>query len=95
MESDLSKFFIEGQNLDEIELKFDKDGSLFVSKNFLALASPVFERMFRTPFKEMKTNCVEMKGKDRNLFEKVLLRLHPRSQKQILGKYWCQRCRSS
>ena len=84
LESDL---FTKGQQWDEIELKFDDGQSLYTSKGFLACVSPVFDRMFRTECKEVMDNCIEMKGKDREMFKKILLRLHPNSQKPLAGMY--------
>ena len=84
LESDL---FTKGQQWVEIELKFDDGQSLYASKGFLACMSPVFDRMFRSECKEVTDNCVEMKGKDREFFKKILLRLHPRSQKPLTRMY--------
>ena len=72
---------------DDTELKFDDGQSLFVSKIFLAYASPVFERMFHSNFKESETNCVELKGKEYDVFLEMLLFLHPRLQTPYSGMF--------
>ena len=75
--------FTQGKYSDEIELKFDDGKSLFVSENFLAFASPVFERMFRSDFKEKNSRCIIMTGKDYSAFLEMLLHMHPRIRKKL------------
>ena len=75
--------FTQGKCSDEIELKFDDGKSLFVSENFLSLASPVFERMFKSDFKEKNFRCITMTGKDYSVFLEMLLHMHPRIRKKL------------
>ena len=75
--------FTQGKYSDEIELKFDDGKSLFVSENFLAIASPVFEKMFKSDFKEKNSRCVTMTGKDYSAFLEMLLHMHPRIRKKL------------
>ena len=78
--------FTQGNCSDEIELKFDDGKSLFVSENFLSLASPVFERMFKSDFKEKNSRCITMTGKDYSVFLEMLLIMHPRIGKKLPDK---------
>ena len=79
--------YAKGHQWDEIELKFDDGQSIYVSKGFLSYMSPVFQGMFRSECKEVTNNCVELKGKDREVFKKILLRMDPRSGKSFKSKY--------
>jgi uncharacterized membrane protein YpjA len=70
---------------DEVTLYFGKE-NLYVSKNFLCLASPVFEAMFRNEFREKKEKRVAMTWKSHEDFLDFLLCIHPRYQKEVNGK---------
>lgn len=84
-EFDKTNPFTKGSQFDEIELKFDKGESLFISKSFLSYASPVFKRMFQSQFKESSSKCVKLTGKNYNVFLDMLLNMHPRIGKPISG----------
>ncbi|XP_060607425.1 uncharacterized protein LOC132759633 isoform X2 [Ruditapes philippinarum] len=74
----ISKPFTEsGKCEDEVTLTFDDGQVLFVSQNFLILASPVFEAMFRGDFKEKQTRNVDLKGKKYDGFLEFLMCIHP------------------
>ncbi|XP_060569732.1 BTB and MATH domain-containing protein 38-like [Ruditapes philippinarum] len=74
----ISKPFTEsGKCKDEVTLTFDDGQILFVSQNFLILASPVFEAMFRGDFKEKQTRNVKLKGKKHEDFIEFLMCIHP------------------
>ena len=70
---------------DEVKLKFDDGRSLYVSKWFLSATSPVFERMFKSGFKESNDYSISMSGKECDPFLNMLLNLHPRIQKELPG----------
>ena len=70
---------------DEVELKFDNGKSLYVSKWLLSAMSPVFERMFKSDFKESNDRCISMSGKEYDPFLDMLLHLHPRIRKKYSG----------
>ena len=71
---------------DEVELKFDNGKSLYVSKGLLSAMSPVFERMFKSNFKEKNERCISICGKEYDAFLDMLLYLHPRIRKDLSGK---------
>jgi hypothetical protein len=76
----ISKPFTEsGKCEDEVTLTFDDGQVLFVSQNFLILASPVFEALFRGDFKEKQTRNVDLKGKKYDGFLEFLMCIHPRT----------------
>jgi hypothetical protein len=76
----ISKPFTEsGKCKDEVTLTFDDGQVLFVSQNFLILASPVFEAMFRGHLKENQTRNVDLKGKKYDGFLEFLMCIHPRT----------------
>lgn len=75
--------FEKGNTPDEIELQFDNGKSLFVSKGFLMYASPVFDRMLKSEFKEKQNNIVTLKGKNFDVFKEMLLHMHPGIRKPI------------
>ena len=77
--------FTEGNSPDDVELKFDDGRSLFVSKTFLMYASPVFELMFQSNFRERQSNSITLQGKSYNTFLQMLLHIHPRTMKKITG----------
>ena len=81
-------FTFAGHCEDEVIFTFNKwDKTLFVSRNFLSLVSPVFRTMFTSDYKEKGTDVVEMMDKDyENVFEFLLI-LHPCEQKSVSGKY--------
>ena len=82
--------FEKGNSVDEIELQFDNDQSLFVSKGFLMYSSPVFDRMLKSEFREKQNNLIKMVGKDFEQFQDLLLHLHPGRRKSITGEvYFC------
>ena len=73
---------------DEIILDFEgKDKKkLYVPKNFLTVASPVFEAMFKHDLKEKAEKAVKMTGKSYDDFLEFLMCIHPRFLKEIGGK---------
>ncbi|XP_060557721.1 uncharacterized protein LOC132718107 [Ruditapes philippinarum] len=72
-----------GECDDEITLVFDNSNKLYVSKNFLRYASPVFKAMFDHNWQEKKENCVSLTGKNFDDFLEFLLCIHPRISKPI------------
>lgn len=82
----IEKPFEKGTVPDEVELKFDNGKSLFVSKSFLMYASPVFDRMLRSDFKEKRENLVRLCDKDFDVFHDMLLHMHPGIRKPVKGK---------
>ncbi|XP_045206734.1 uncharacterized protein LOC123558974 [Mercenaria mercenaria] len=68
---------------DEVTFEFDDQKKLFVSRNFLRYASPVFEAMFNHDFKEKNLNCVELTGKKYEEFLEFLLSIHPGILKSV------------
>ncbi|XP_060589989.1 uncharacterized protein LOC132745177 [Ruditapes philippinarum] len=84
---DMPEAFTEsGQCDDEITLVFDNSNKLYVSKNFLRYASPVFMAMFDHDYKENKENSVSLTGKNYDDFLEFLLCIHPRIFKPITDK---------
>ena len=75
--------FVKGNSSDEIELQFDDNQSLYVSKAFLSYASPFFEKMFEADFKEKQATRIPLSGKSYDTFLEMLLFLHPRIQRPI------------
>ncbi|XP_060576794.1 uncharacterized protein LOC132734095 [Ruditapes philippinarum] len=75
-------FTQKGSHDDEVTLAFGKE-KLYVSKNFLCLASPVFEAMFRNECREKKEKLVQMIGKSYEDFIDFLLCIHPRILKEV------------
>lgn len=75
-------FTQKGSQDDEVTLAFEKK-KLYVSKNFLCLASPVFEAMFRNEFREKKDKTVAMTGKSYEDFLDFLLCINPRYLKEV------------
>ncbi|XP_060566352.1 kelch-like protein 38 [Ruditapes philippinarum] len=74
----ISKPFTEsGKCKDEVTLTFDDGQILFVSQNFLILASPVFEAMLCGDFKETQTRNVDLKEKKYDSFLEFLMCIHP------------------
>jgi hypothetical protein len=66
---DMTEAFTEsGECDDEITLVFDNSNKLYVSKNFLRYASPVFKAMFDHDWQEKKENLVSLTGKNYNDF---------------------------
>jgi hypothetical protein len=83
---DMPEAFTEsGECDDEITLVFDNNNKLFVSKNFLRYASPVFKAMFDHDCKEKKENSVSLTGKNYDDFLEFLLCIHPRISKPVKG----------
>lgn len=79
-----NRYFTESGNCDdEVTLNFDDDTKLFVSRNFLRYASPVFEAMFTSDFIEKEHNSVDLKGKDYEDVLEFLLCVHPRILKDV------------
>lgn len=78
--------FSKGQNYDEIELRFDSRQSLYVSRGFLAYASPVLEKVLQADFRTNRGAFLEMKDKDHAVFLDMLLNIHPRIQKPLPGR---------
>ncbi|XP_053387282.1 BTB and MATH domain-containing protein 38-like [Mercenaria mercenaria] len=56
---------------------------LYVAKNILALASPVFFRMFQSRFEESTKNEVELPGKSMNDVIEFLRCIYPNSLSQV------------
>jgi hypothetical protein len=78
------KPFVEtGECSDEIALKFDDENALYVSKNFLSYASPVFKAMFQEGFKESEEKTVNLKGKKYEDMLELLLCIHPAVLKPV------------
>ena len=48
-------------------------------------ASPVFDRMLKSEFKEKQNNIVTLKGKNFDVFKEMLLHMHPGIRKPITG----------
>lgn len=74
-----------GQRDDEVILAFKDEEKLFVSRNFLSYASPVFEAMFSKDFIEKQENKVNLESKEYEDFLDFLLCLHPGLQKEVDG----------
>ncbi|XP_053404930.1 BTB and MATH domain-containing protein 38-like [Mercenaria mercenaria] len=72
-----SPFTEGGKCFDEVQFIFDDQQNLVVSQNFLILASPVFEAMFKSDFKEKQTMTVHLKGKIYEDFLEFLMCIHP------------------
>ena len=72
---------------DEVELKFDNGKSLYVSKWLLSVMSPVFDKMFKSEFKERNARCIKMSGKEYEPFLNMLLHIHPRIKKDFYGTH--------
>jgi hypothetical protein len=77
-------FTQKGSHDDEVTLAFGKN-KLYVSRNFLCLASPEFEAMFRNECREKKEKLVQMTGTYEDFIE-FLLCIHPRILKEVNGK---------
>ncbi|XP_060576775.1 uncharacterized protein LOC132734075 [Ruditapes philippinarum] len=75
-------FTQKGSHDNEGTLNFEEE-KLYVPQIFLCLASPVFEAMFRNPFREKKEKLVQMTGKSYEDFLDFLLCIHPRYQKAV------------
>jgi hypothetical protein len=56
---------------------------MFVSKSILSLASPVFERMFASDFKETSDNEMDLQGKKMGDVEEFLNIIYPVSLSKI------------
>lgn len=84
---DSTPFRQSGDRDDEIILRFAMDKQLYVSRNFLCYASPVFEAMFKPGFKEQKENCVNMTGKSYEDVLMLLMCIHPGFQMPVDSKY--------
>ncbi|XP_060558066.1 uncharacterized protein LOC132718386 [Ruditapes philippinarum] len=80
----MTEAFTESGEFDnEITLVFDNSNKLYVSKNFLRYASPVFKAMFDHDWQEKKENLVSLTGKNYDDFLEFLLCIHPRISKPI------------
>lgn len=76
-------FTSEGICDDEVQLTFDDGETILISRNFLSLASPVFEAMFKHHFKEKSANCVNLGEKKHSDMLEFLSCIHPRILKKV------------
>lgn len=81
MSEKITPFVKSGECSDEVSLCFDDGRKLYISRNFLCYASPVFKTMFQ--MKEPDEKEVVMSGAVYGDFLELLLCLHPGVQKQI------------
>jgi len=79
-----TEFYKGWKNADVVLIVEDK--SLHVHSQVLSIASPVFERMFQSKFKEGRTKQVDMKEKKKKDVMNMLKMLYP-SMEIKLGLY--------
>ncbi|XP_053388242.1 uncharacterized protein LOC128551416 [Mercenaria mercenaria] len=97
MEASLQQVESESENDDDISVTFDftrrswrddvtfliEDNRLYASKAILGIASPVFEAMFGSSFKERDQEEIPLPGKKFEDFNEFLHCIYPKSQRKV------------
>ena len=89
--NEYEQYFSHREGVTDLIIKVE-DTELHVNKGILMTASPVFERMLLSDFREKETNVVELPGKTLNGVMYFLKCLYPNVTVTFSGRYLINKC---